>query len=67
MLTKISIYSGIFWNAFMIDKTTMQIIATWDTAQMNDEEVDAHCDAFAGVLRRLGKIANQRERLCDLF
>jgi len=42
----------------MLDKSTMIIIATWDTAQMTDVEMDAHCDSLAHIMRRMANPDN---------
>lgn len=37
----------------MIDKENMYFLASWDTAQLNGEEVDLYCDQLAEALRDL--------------
>jgi hypothetical protein len=59
--------SGLFWNAFMIDPVNMYFIASWDTAQMNDGEVDGHCDSLADVLRKLADENNWDKKVGDVF
>lgn len=59
--------SGLFWNAFMIDSVNMYFIASWDTAQMNDTEVDAHCDSLADVMRKLTDKNNWDKKVGDVF
>ncbi|RFN51239.1 hypothetical protein FIE12Z_4557 [Fusarium flagelliforme] len=58
---------GFFWNAFMIDAVNLYFIASWDTAQMNDTEVDGHCDGLSDVLRKLGDENNWDKKLRDVF
>ncbi|OAR02879.1 hypothetical protein LLEC1_05712 [Akanthomyces lecanii] len=49
---------GIFWNAFMVDKENMYFIASWDTAQLNGDEVDGYCDCLAEMMRALASASN---------
>ncbi|KAH6894497.1 hypothetical protein B0T10DRAFT_436085 [Thelonectria olida] len=58
---------GLFWNAFMIDSVNMYFIASWDTAQMNDQEVDGHCDSLADVLRKLADQNNWDKKVGEVF
>ncbi|KAK7397866.1 hypothetical protein QQX98_012770 [Neonectria punicea] len=58
---------GLFWNAFMIDSVNLYFIASWDTAQMNDREVDAHCDSLAEVMRKLADEGNWEKKVGDVF
>ncbi|KAH9886597.1 acetyl-CoA synthetase-like protein [Xylariomycetidae sp. FL2044] len=58
---------GIYWNCCMLDKENMGVIATWDTAQMNDSEVDDHCDVLADVVRRLADRGNLDKGLGEVF
>lgn len=51
----------------MIDAVNLYFIASWDTAQMNDKEVDGHCTALADVLRKLGDESNLDKKLGDVF
>ncbi|OAA70680.1 AMP-binding enzyme family protein [Cordyceps fumosorosea ARSEF 2679] len=44
---------GLFWNAFMVDKENLYFIASWDTSQLNGDEVDRYCDRLAEILRAL--------------
>ncbi|KAL9566873.1 hypothetical protein ACKAV7_008937 [Fusarium commune] len=58
---------GFFWNAFMIDSINLYFIASWDTAQMNDKEVEGHCDALSDVMRKLCDERNWDKKLSDVF
>ncbi|KAM7189121.1 hypothetical protein V8F33_010242 [Rhypophila sp. PSN 637] len=58
---------GLFWNAFMVDRTNLFFIANWDTAQMNLDEVEGHCNTMASILRHLVKEANWDKRISDVF
>ncbi|KAM7214894.1 hypothetical protein V8F06_009720 [Rhypophila decipiens] len=58
---------GLFWNAFMVDRTNLFFIANWDTAQMNLDEVEGHCNTVASILRQLVKEANWDRRISDVF
>ena len=51
----------------MIDAVNLYFIASWDTAQMNDTEVDGHCDGLSDVLRKLGDENNWDKKLRDVF
>lgn len=42
----------------MVDPRNMCFIASWDTAQMNDTEVQGHCDELANIMRSLGTAEN---------
>ncbi|KAF7560834.1 hypothetical protein G7046_g3320 [Stylonectria norvegica] len=58
---------GLFWNAFMIDSDNLYFIASWDTAQMNDVEVDAHCDRLSEVMRALAQEDNWDKAVGEVF
>ncbi|KAH7175395.1 hypothetical protein EDB81DRAFT_895928 [Dactylonectria macrodidyma] len=58
---------GLFWNAFMIDSVNLYFIASWDTAQMNDREVDGCCDSLADVMRKLAEEGNWEKKVGDVF
>ncbi|KAF4450084.1 hypothetical protein F53441_6728 [Fusarium austroafricanum] len=58
---------GFFWNAFMIDSVNLYFIASWDTAQMNDTEVNGHCDSLSDVMRKLEDERNWDKKLSDVF
>lgn len=66
-LTTNTLDSGFFWNAFMIDSINLYFIASWDTAQMNDKEVEGHCDALSDVMRKLCDEGNWDKTLSDVF
>lgn len=59
--------SGFFWNAFMIDSVNLYFIASWDTAQMNDTEVDGHCDSLSDVMRKLADERNWEKNVGKVF
>ncbi|CAM1502445.1 Fc.00g044290.m01.CDS01 [Cosmosporella sp. VM-42] len=58
---------GVFWNAFSIDKDNIYFIASWDTAQMNDVEIDGHCDSLAEVIRKLADEENWERTVGQVF
>ncbi|KAF5012017.1 hypothetical protein FDECE_1901 [Fusarium decemcellulare] len=58
---------GLFWNAFMVDSVNLYFIASWDTAQMNDVEVDGHCDSLSDVMRKLADEGNWEKKLSEVF
>ncbi|KAH7157381.1 hypothetical protein B0J13DRAFT_649912 [Dactylonectria estremocensis] len=58
---------GLFWNAFMIDSVNLYFIASWDTAQMNDREVDRCCDGLSDVMRKLADEGNWEKKVGDVF
>ncbi|KAI8721826.1 AMP-binding domain-containing protein [Fusarium sp. LHS14.1] len=58
---------GYFWNAFMIDSVNLYFIASWDTAQMNDTEVDGHCDSLSDVMRKLADERNWEKSVGEVF
>ncbi|KAH6981772.1 hypothetical protein BKA56DRAFT_672572 [Ilyonectria sp. MPI-CAGE-AT-0026] len=58
---------GLFWNAFMIDAVNLYFIASWDTAQMNDREVEGHCDSLAEVMRKLANEDNWEKKVGEVF
>ncbi|XP_044719016.1 AMP-binding enzyme domain-containing protein [Hirsutella rhossiliensis] len=54
---------GFCWNMFLASPENMIFIASWDTAQMNVDEVDRHCDCMAAVMRRLANEAHWDTRI----
>ncbi|KAK1248245.1 hypothetical protein MKX08_006465 [Trichoderma sp. CBMAI-0020] len=58
---------GLFWSAFMIDQDNIFFIASWDTAQLNAEEVDEYCDDLADVMRKLADENNWNRRVGEVF
>ncbi|KAH7311552.1 hypothetical protein B0I35DRAFT_357824 [Stachybotrys elegans] len=58
---------GIFWNAYMLDSASLHFVASWDTAQMNDVEVDGHCDKLAEAMRRLCERDNWNKPIGVVF
>lgn len=61
------IASGLFWNAFMLDKENMYFLASWDTAQMNATEIDYYCDRMAESIRALASSSNWDVPLKDVL
>lgn len=51
----------------MVDRTNLFFIANWDTAQMNLDEVEGHCNTLAGILRQLVKEENWDRKVCEVF
>lgn len=51
----------------MVDSTNLYFIASWDTAQLNDREVDAHCDSLADVMRKLADKGNWNRSIGSIF
>lgn len=51
----------------MIDRDNLYFVASWDTAQMNNVEVECHCDRMADVMRKLGDERNWQKRIGDVF
>lgn len=51
----------------MLDKENVYFIASWDTAQMNADEMDGCCDRLANIVRALGSEHNWDKRLRDVF
>ncbi|KAH6606165.1 hypothetical protein Trco_005318 [Trichoderma cornu-damae] len=58
---------GLFWSAFMVDRDNLFFIASWDTAQLNAEEVDEYCDDLADVMRSLANEDNWSLKVGDVF
>jgi len=59
--------SGLYWNCCMVDRTNLFVIASWDTAQMSNREVEGYCDGYADVLRRMADLENWDKTLGDVF
>lgn len=57
--------SGLYWNCCTLDQDTMFLIASWDTAQMNDEEVQQCCDEYAHALRAMAKCEDWDRKMAD--
>lgn len=51
----------------MIDQDNLYFVASWDTAQMNDAEVEECCDLLADVMRKLGDERNWAKMVGDVF
>ena len=51
----------------MADKTSLFLIATWDTAQMSNVEIEGHCDALGNVLRKLTSESNWDKTVEEVF
>lgn len=45
----------------------MLVIASWDTAQMSDEEVQQYCDEYTNVLRKIANIDNWERGLAAVL
>ncbi|TFB06737.1 Putative acyl-CoA synthetase YngI [Trichoderma ghanense] len=58
---------GLFWSAFMVDRENLLFIASWDTAQLNAEQVDGYCDDLADVMRRLASEDNWGLKMGEVF
>ncbi|KAL7814838.1 hypothetical protein V8C26DRAFT_436051 [Trichoderma gracile] len=58
---------GLFWSAFMVDRENLLFIASWDTAQLNAEQVDGYCDDLADVMRKLANEDNWRLKMREVF
>lgn len=56
---------GLYWNCCTVDQDNLFFIASWDTAQMSDEEVQQSCDEYAHALRLLAKFENWDRGLAD--
>lgn len=52
---------------FLASPENMLFIASWDTAQMNVDDVDRHCDCMADVMRRLVNEANWDKKIGQVF
>lgn len=59
--------SGFFWNMFMIDSQNLYFVASWDTAQMNDIEVEDFCECMADTMRKMAKPDNWNKTIGQLF
>lgn len=57
--------SGLYWNCCTIDQDNLFVIASWDTAQMNDQEVQQCCDGYAHALRAIANSENWDRGLAD--
>jgi hypothetical protein len=51
----------------MVDQENIFFIASWDTAQLNAEEVDEYCDDLADVMRKLADENNWNRRVREVF
>ncbi|RDA84296.1 hypothetical protein CP532_3330 [Ophiocordyceps camponoti-leonardi (nom. inval.)] len=58
---------GFCWNMFSAGQDAILFIASWDTAQMNVDEVEQHCDGMAEVMRRLAQDSNWDRSVGDVF
>lgn len=56
---------GLYWNCCTVDHDNLFLIASWDTAQMSDEEVQQCCDEYAHALRVLANLENWGSALAD--
>ncbi|KJZ78535.1 hypothetical protein HIM_01926 [Hirsutella minnesotensis 3608] len=57
---------GFCWNMFLASPENMLFIASWDTAQMNAQEVEEHCETMAHVMRRLACEENWVKLVSDV-
>lgn len=51
----------------MVDQENLFFIASWDTAQLNAEEVDGYCDNLADVMRKLADEKNWQRSVGEVF
>lgn len=51
----------------MVDRENLLFIASWDTAQLNAEQVDGYCDDLADVMRRLANEDNLGLKMGEVF
>ncbi|PFH61619.1 hypothetical protein XA68_16794 [Ophiocordyceps unilateralis] len=58
---------GFCWNMFLAGRDAIYFIASWDTAQMNVDDVEGHCDGMAEVMRRLARESNWHRTVGDVF
>ncbi|RDA95429.1 hypothetical protein CP533_5364, partial [Ophiocordyceps camponoti-saundersi (nom. inval.)] len=58
---------GFCWNMFSAGRDAIFFIASWDTAQMNVDEVEQHCDNMAEVMRRLARDSNWDKTVGEVF
>ncbi|KAJ2892510.1 hypothetical protein MKZ38_009694 [Zalerion maritima] len=59
--------SGLLWNACHLDKSNLFLVASWDTAQMNDRQVNSLAEGLADILRRLCNLENLDASVTDLL
>lgn len=57
---------GLYWNCCTVEQDNMFVIASWDTAQMNDEEVQQCCDEYAQALRAIARLENWERGLAQV-
>lgn len=51
----------------MVDQENLFFIASWDTAQLNAEEMDEYCDGLADVMRKLADENNWARKVREVF
>lgn len=56
---------GWYWNCCTVDQDNLLVVASWDTAQMNDQEVQQCCDEYAHALRAVARWENWDTNLAD--
>lgn len=56
---------GLYWNCCTLDQNNLFVIASWDTAQMNNQEVQQCCDEYAQALRAIAKLDNWDKSLVE--
>ena len=52
---------------FSVSKDSILFVISWDTAQMNVDEVERHCDGMADVMRILAKGTNWDMSIAKVF
>lgn len=51
----------------MVDGDNLFFIASWDTAQLNLEEMESHCDLLAEVMRKMADEDNWDKAVGEVF
>lgn len=51
----------------MLNEDNLFFVASWDTAQFNDTEINQCCDALSDVMRALGKVENWDKTVGEVF
>lgn len=50
-----------------LDKSTIEFYGSWDTAQMNWTQFEAHCNLVGLVLKRVTELGNLKKPLREVF
>ncbi|KAF4595496.1 AMP-binding enzyme family protein [Ophiocordyceps camponoti-floridani] len=58
---------GFCWNMFLAGRDSIFFIASWDTAQLEADEVEQHCDVMADVMRLLSREASWEKPMGQVF